>query len=85
MSNTTALAATALVFGFAALFAWAGWYHLVKTDALCDKIAREGWSKFLAKAYSGRIARFSFKIVGVVCLLASLLILWIGIRRLLGL
>ena len=58
LSDTRALAPTPLIFGFAALFAWAGWYHLFKTHAVCDMIAKKGWPKFLAKGLQRKTRLF---------------------------
>lgn len=85
MNDTPTLAPIPFVFLCAAVFAWGGWYHLFRTQAICAKMAAGAkWVPFLAKAYSGRSAYIMYKAVGVICFLASFFILYIGVRRLLA-
>lgn len=83
MNEQSAFAPVPLVFVFAAILAWSGWYHFFKAQAICDKMA-EKWPRFLARAYSSRVAYFMYKGVGVASFLMSLVVLSVAVRRLMA-
>jgi hypothetical protein len=69
----------AVIFLSAAIAAYSGWYHLFNTRKICEDIAAKGWPRFLAKAYSGNLAYWSYKITGVISFAVALFLFGLGV------